>query len=313
MHSKRIIIAIILSIYYFKYMDTRQLETLLAIEQHGGFAAAASAVNLTASAVSQQVLALETELGAELFDRSRRPPALTAKGAEMVRSARSILQIVTETKEAVTGGRIRGTLALGSLRTAAQSLLPKACAALRETWPALTFRLRVGQSEDLMHEVISGQLDAALVADHVAVPPSLHWTEVLKEPLIVLVPPGTGKLPFEELIRHQPYIRYRTQVPLARQIDTEIARHGVPIPQAVSVDTMATIVGCVKAGLGFAVVPQVTLRDMIPESLDQLPFGTPPIERRLGIVQRPVTSRAKVINALIAALSEQGTSHEAAL
>ena len=79
-------------------MDTRQLETLLAIQRSGGFAAAAQAVNLTASAVSQQMRALEVEVGAQLFDRSRRPPVLTAKGAELVRSARAILNIVSETK-----------------------------------------------------------------------------------------------------------------------------------------------------------------------------------------------------------------------
>ena len=50
-------------------MDTRQLETLLAISQRGGFAAAAQAVNLTASAVSQQIAALEAEIGTQLFDR----------------------------------------------------------------------------------------------------------------------------------------------------------------------------------------------------------------------------------------------------
>ena len=187
-------------------------------------------------------------------------------------------------------------------------MIPNALAILRERWPGLTFRLRIGMSEELMSEVISGQLDAALIADHVAVPPSLHWTEVLTEPLIVLVPPGTGMLPFEELIRHKPYIRYRTRVPLARQIDTEIARHGIAPRQVISVNTMSAVTGCVQAGLGFAVVPQITLRDTIPGTLDWLPFGAPPIHRRLGIVQRPVTSRIKVIDALITALANQGTS-----
>lgn len=280
-------------------MDTRQLETLLAIVQHGGFATAARMINLTASAVSQQISALEAELGTKLFDRSRRPPALTTKGAEMVQSARAILQIVTETKASVTGDHVGGTLAFGSLRTGANSLIPNALAALRERWPELAFRLRIGMSEELMSEVISGQLDAALIADHVAVPPSLHWTEVLNEPLIVLIPPGTGILPFEELIRQRPYIRYRTRVPLARQIDTEIARHGIAPRQVVSVNTMSAVTGCVQAGLGFAVVPQITLRDMIPKTLEWMPFGNPPIARRLGIVQRPVTSRAKLIDALI--------------
>ena len=287
-------------------MDTRQLQTLLAIEQHGGFAAAAQAINLTASAVSQQVSALEAELGAQLYDRTRRPPVLTAKGAEMLRSARQILRILTETKASVTGGDVGGTLAFGSLRTGANSLVPQALASLQDRYPELSFRLRIGMSEELMAEVVSGQLDAALVAEHVAVPPSLRWTEVLSEPLVVITPPGTGGLAIRDLVRQVPYIRYRTQVPLARQIDTEIARLGVAPRQLLSVNTMTAVVGCVRAGLGFAIIPYVALQDSITAALDWFPFGAPPIHRRLGVVQRPTTSRAEVLSTLIAALIEHG-------
>ncbi|ASM73055.1 MULTISPECIES: LysR family transcriptional regulator [Roseobacteraceae] len=287
-------------------MDTRQLETLLAIQQHGGFAAAARAVNLTASAVSQQIAALEAELGTQLFDRSRRPPVLTVKGAEMVRSAQSILQIVRETKASVGSGPVRGTMAFGSLRTGASSLVPKSLATLRASYPDLHFRLRVGMSEELMSEVVSGQLDAALVADHVAVPASLRWTPVMTEPLIVLTPPATGGLSIDELVNTVPYVRYRTQVPLARQIDTEIARLGVAPRQIVSVNTMSAVVGCVQAGLGFAIVPQVALQDMVTASLDWFPFGSPPIHRRLGLVRRATSRREEVLVALVAALTHHG-------
>lgn len=291
-------------------MDTRQLETLLAIEQHGGFSAAAHAVNRTASAISQQVAALELELGAELFDRSRRPPVLTAKGQEMIRSARKILQIVTETKSSVTAGRVRGTLALGSLRTGANSLVPNALATLRDSYPDLSFRLRVGISEELMNEVVSGQLDAALVADHVAVPPTLRWTVVVNESLIVLTPPGIGALAFDELISTVPFIRYRTQVSLARQIDTEIARLGVAPRQILSVNTMAAVVGCVRAGIGFAVIPRIALQDTITASMDWFPFGAPPIHRELGVVHRATSGREEVLRALIAALTDHGRAKD---
>ncbi|MBY6092328.1 LysR family transcriptional regulator [Maritimibacter alkaliphilus] len=287
-------------------MDTRQLQTLLAIVQHGGFAAAARAVHLTASAVSQQIGALEEEIGAPLFDRSRRPPALTAKGAEMVRSARTILQLVNEAKAAPGGGAVRGTLAIGSLRTGAQSILPRALAMLRPLYPDLTFRMRIGMSEELMNEVATGQLDAALVADHVAVPPSLYWTEVVKEMLVVITPPGTRSRSLAEVVRTIPYIRYRTQVPLARQIDTEIARLGAAPEQVVSVNTMTSVIGCVQAGLGFAVVPYAVLQDAITASLGWFPFGHPPIHRRLGIVQSPHSTRGEVLVRLSEAVREAG-------
>lgn len=57
---------------------------------------------------------------------------------------------------------MRGTLAIGSLRTCAQSLMPVAIAALRQRYPDLSFRLRIGMSEELMREVAAGQLDTAL-------------------------------------------------------------------------------------------------------------------------------------------------------
>ena len=285
-------------------MDTRQLETLLAVVQYGGFAAAADAVNLTASAVSQQIAALESELQTDLFDRSRRPPVLTAKGSEMVRSARTILQIVTETKASVSGAKVRGTLAFGTLRTAANSYVPHTLAAIRSTFPDLTFRLRIGMSEQLMSEVASGQLDAALVADQVTVPSGLSWTEVLSEPLLILLPAGTKELSFRELVQTIPYIRYRIHVPLARQIDTELARLGAEQRQLVSVNTMPAVVGCVEAGLGFSVVPEVALHGMETSGLETIPFGSPPIYRKLGVVRRPNSSRASVLDALTDALSK---------
>lgn len=287
---------------YFVSMDTKQLKTLLAIEQHGGFAAAAQVVNITASAVSQQITALESELGAKLFDRTYRPPMLTAKGAEMVHSARAILQIVAETKTSIAGMQVCGTIAFGSLRTGTNSLVPRALASLRKTYPELNFCLRVAMSEELMNEVVSGHLDAALVADYVAVPKSLTWTPVVNEPLVVLIPLGTRERTLEDLIRKVPYIRYQTQVQLSRQIDTEIARFSSTPIEIVSVNTMAAVVGCVQAGLGFAVVPQIALQDMITTSIDWFPFGTPAIHRRLGVVQRVTSSREDVLRALIIAL-----------
>jgi DNA-binding transcriptional LysR family regulator len=233
---------------------------------------------------------------------------LTTKGAEMVRAAQSILQIVSDTKASVAGEQMRGTVALGSLRTGANSLVPQALATLSASFPHLNFRLRVGVSEELMSEVVSGQLDAAVVADHVAVPSSLRWTPVLTEPLIVLTPPGTGTVSIDDLIRDMPYIRYRTQVPLARQIDTEIARLGAAPRQIVSVNTMPAVVGCVRAGLGFAIIPQIALHDAESASLDWFPFGAPPIHRRLGLVQRVASRRAEVLAALVAALIQQGLS-----
>ena len=69
---------------------------------------------------------------------------------------------------------------------------------------------------------------------------------------------------------------------------------------------MLAVVGCVQAGLGFAIVPQIALQDMITASLDWFPFGAPPIHRRLGVVQRVSSGREAVLSALVGALARQG-------
>lgn len=259
---------------------------------------------MTASAVSQQISSLEVELGADLFDRSKRPPVLTTRGAEVLVAARRILRIVTETKTSISGGEVRGTLALGTLRTGGGYIVPNALARLRSVYPELTYRLRISMSEELMAEVASGQLDAALVADHVAVPAGLRWTPVVSEPLVVLTPPGVPSDSLEELIREVAYIQYRTRVPLARQIDTEMARLGVSPREIISVNTMTAVTGCVEAGLGFAIIPYTAMQNALAADLGWFPFGSPPLRRQLGVVQRRDSGRADILHTLTEALRQ---------
>lgn len=107
-------------------MDIRQLKTLLAVAEHGTFAKAADVVGLTASAVSQQMKALEAELRADLFDRSVRPISLNGHGLQMLEAAQSLVRSADEIVDAISGRSIGGTFTIGSVRSSALSLLPKA-------------------------------------------------------------------------------------------------------------------------------------------------------------------------------------------
>ena len=286
-------------------MDTRQLQTLLAIAEEGNFAAAARKVNLTPSAVSQQIAALEKELGVSVFDRSRRPPMLNARGVQLLQAARTVLQIVEDTRAGISGQGVTGTLNIGALRTCSFGLLPRAIADLRESYPQLTYNLTVGFSQALMSDVISGRLDVAIVAEHVGVLPTLKWTPFLREPLLVVAPPGTPRQTAGDWLTGRPYIRYKTSVPLANQIDTELARLGLAPRDVVVVDTMPAAIGFVKAGLGVSVVPLMSLRDERGAALPAVPFGDPPNVRRIGTVQRMSSARTGVIATFQAALTRQ--------
>ncbi len=284
-------------------MDTRQLQTLVAIADTGSFAAAARVVNLTASAVSQQIQSLEGELGVILFDRKTRPPQMNAKGEDLVRAARSVVQTLTEARMAISGGRKAGVLKFGAIRTVSSRLVPLALADMRNFYPDLSFDLTVGISETLMTYVAAGRLDAALVAENVGIPPSLSWTPVLSESLVLIAPPEAEARSEMSLLQDLPFIRYETGVPLARQIATELSRLGVTPREIAVANTMPSVVGLVQAGLGVAIVPQVAVLDTLPGLLLCRPFCDGAVTRRLGLVQRQVSSRLEVLNELRRALS----------
>ncbi|MGY9049279.1 hypothetical protein P775_16035 [Puniceibacterium antarcticum] len=286
-------------------MDLRQLQTLVAVADTGSFAAAARVVHLTSSAVSQQIQALEGELGVTLFDRTKRPPRINAKGEEMLRAARSVVRTMTEARMAISGGRTAGVLKIGAIRTVSMQLVPQAFAAMWALYPDLSFDLTVGMSEALMSDVAAGRLDAAVVAEHVGVPASLSWTPVLSEPLVLVGPPGSEGRSELSLLHDLPFIRYETTVPLARQIETELSRLGVAAKEIAVTNTMPSVVGLVQAGLGVAIVPKIAFLDAAPGTLVCRPFCEGAITRRLGLVQRQVSSRVEVLTGLRRVLTER--------
>lgn len=276
-------------------MDTRQLKTLVAISTHGTFARAADIVSLTPSAVSQQIQSLEQELNTELFERTSRPPKLTPHGLQVLEMAKDILRLEDDTKSSLRGDRISGTLMLGAVRTSALNLLPKAIVTMRDLYPELKTSLRITLSSPLIADVAAGRLDAAVVAEHLGVPPDLRWSPFLREPLWVIAPKGTEIDDPIKLMSTKPFIRFRSPVPLANLIDTEIARLGV-VPNGVAeIDTIGTIVTCVRQGMGISVVPHVALQEPGYEEIVRLPFGQPQVTRQIGIVERTVAPRSEII------------------
>ncbi len=276
-------------------MDTRQLKTLIAISTHGTFAKAADIVGLTPSAVSQQVHALEQELNTLLFERSSRPPKLTPHGLQALEMAKNILRLEDDTKSSLKGDRISGTLMLGSVRSSALNLLPRAIVMMRGLFPELKTNLRVSLSAPLIADVAAGRLDAAVVAEHAGFPSDLRWSPFLREPLWLIAPKGTRRADPIAMLSSRPYVRFRSPVPLANLIDTEISRLGVVPNDIAEIDTIGAIVTCVRQGMGISVVPHVALQGPEYQDLLRLPFGQPQVTRQIGIVERTVAPRTEII------------------
>jgi DNA-binding transcriptional LysR family regulator len=290
-------------------MDTRQLKSLLAIAEHGSFSRAAESVHLTVSAVSQQVRALEQEVGARLFDRSTRPPQLTIAGQQLLEAARELVRTADNAVEAISGRSVTGTLTLGSVRTSALSLLPRAIVRLNEIYPDLRIKLRVSMSESLLQEVVAARLDAAMVADQLDFPSMLSWRPFLQEPLFLAAPPGTALADAQAMLGRLPYIRFRANVPLARMIDLELAKIGGTTSEIAEIDNIASITACVANGLGISVLPKIAI-DECAAPLACVPFGRPQLQRQIGLVTKTNGARQVLISKLHTLLLDLANSPE---
>ncbi|MBQ2262116.1 MAG: LysR family transcriptional regulator [Loktanella sp.] len=290
-------------------MDTRQLRTLIAIVQHGGFARAAQAVHITPSAVSQQIQAIEKELGTTLFERSSRPPALTPEGMQVVEMANDILQRIDETRRALSGDQVTGTLLIGSVRSSALSVLPRAIMKMHALYPELKVNLRISNSTNLIAEVAAGRLDAAVVAENFSIPQLIRWSPFLREPLWVIAPKSMAYSDPVAMLRTLPFVRFQSPVPLAGLIDTELARLQVTTLDVAGMDSIASIINCVVEGMGISIVPDIALR--APEAVDlaHLPFGEPQVFRQIGLIERISSTRAVVIDHFHGMLAETCGEH----
>jgi len=129
---------------------------VIAVARRGGFAAAASALNMSPSAVSHAVKAVEDRLGQPLFARTTRSVALTEAGADFVASIGPALAMVEESIEQIraTSGDVTGLLRINAPRLALPLAITPAILEMSRLHPGLT--IEVTSDESLVDIVASG-------------------------------------------------------------------------------------------------------------------------------------------------------------
>lgn len=267
-------------------MNLRHVETLLAIADAGSFAAAAERVGVTQSAVSMQMKALEEELGARLFDRAHRPPTLNDTGHGIVARARELLALAEAMRGQAAGDALRGRLRLGVIPTAATGLVPDALARLAERAPEVQLRIESGLSADLLRRVGQGALDVAVVTETARLERGLIFRPVLEEPLVVAAPIGAKGTTARDLLRRLPFVRFNRRTGVGRVIDAALRQQRIAVTETMELDSIEAILAMVGRGLGVAVAPEGSVTGAVAEAVRTVPFGDPPVVRRVGLIER---------------------------
>lgn len=295
-------------------MNIAQLRTLTTIADQVSFSSAAEILHLTPAAVSQQIKALEAELGVPLFDRTTRPPRLSAHGQMVADRARELLVDFDQLRDlAAAPGELAGRLLIGCVSGLSGDLLPRALARLRQRHPGITVRMEEGLSEALIGRVLRRELDAAVITEPTLPDPRLHALPIIDEALMVVAPPaagatgvdssgigesGGGGPSWETTLGEQPFLRMNRQSGMGQIIDATLRRAGIQVEEAMELDSSEAIVGLARVGLGAGVVPAGRIDAAAAKTLTTMPFGSPPAHRRVIFIERNTQARSDLSGVL---------------
>src|ERR1700761_7187628 len=176
-------------------MDPRRVLTFRAVAHERSFSRAARQLALSQPSVSNQVAALEREIGVRLLERRPGGVRLTPEGEILLEHADAIADRfgLAETQLAEAAERQRTRLRIGALPSALAGFVPAAIARVRDQHPDTRVTFDEGTSEDLAGRLASGELDLAIAYQDTtwprAEPPGLKRHELLHEKFMVALPP----------------------------------------------------------------------------------------------------------------------------
>ncbi|MDO8391904.1 MAG: LysR family transcriptional regulator [Actinomycetota bacterium] len=287
-------------------MDLRQLNSLVAIADHGSFSAAARALYTVQSNVSGHIARLERELGVTLVDRQR--GILTEDGVLVVERARRILHELDDisAEMASRGDEVRGDTRLGVIGTTARWMLPQLLTRLSVQHPLVHVTVHEGNTTNLLPRLLAGHIDAAMV--HLPVDdPEVEVEPLFAEDLVLLMH-GSHHLSNRQTVTLAELAAEPLMLPprgtvLRRMIDRAAGSAGVEMQTQVEIDGVRLLTSLAFEGFGATIVPATAVPRWLKADFTRV--GVPELPRRVvGWVQRRRPTPGAPTRALLGVLRE---------
>ena len=298
----------------------RQLRYLAALARHGHFGRAAEACAVTQPALSMQIRDLERTLGVTVVERRPGEVLLTDVGREIARRGEDVL---TASRDLVDfarhrSGLLQGRLTLGVIPSLAPYLLPRILPVLQTRFPELRLELRETQTRQLVDDIKSGALDAAMLALPVR-EAEIDEIALFEDPFLLAVPASdpravTARVAVDEIDQGKLILLedghcLRDQA-LAFCATAARGHTGGGAGTVFGASSLNTVIQMVAAGYGVTLIPQIAADvERRDDRVKFLRLRDPEPGRSIGLVFRRTSPRKADFAALGAVVKESvGTS-----
>ena len=294
-------------------LDMRRLRVLHAVSAYGSVTAAAAALGYSAPAVSQQLAALEREVGMQLTERAGRGIGLTTAAGLLVAHTDALLAQLdaAEADLAALRDQVAGRVTLAAFPSAAAAVVPAAWAALAGSAPHVQLDLVEMEPEEALPAAARGEVDLAIAHEYDLLPrpldPLFERRELLTDPVCVAVPASSaaeGPLELRSLTG-QPFLAPRSNTSCAEMIQRACARAGF-VPRVVArASDFHVLLSLVAAGAGVTLVPRLAAWHLPPGVALVQPAE--PVTRQIFTVSRRGGDRQPAVRVVLDALTAELT------
>lgn len=246
-------------------IDPRRLAHLLAVHREGGIVAAADALELTPSAVSQQIRRLEEEVGLALLDRAPTGASLTPAGRILVAGAERIEHDLAEIARDLRPltGQVTGVVAIGGFQTVIRTVLLPLVAEIEKDLPGIEVHLVETDEADGMADLRAGRIDLLMLERDTApgvTPRGFSDTAFIDEPWVLVSPESAPRVGSERDLADVEWLGVNPQTVGFHTMERIIAsiRHPRLVPY--SYINYEAAHALIRAGLGSTILPSMAVR-----------------------------------------------------
>ncbi len=288
-------------------MDTANLQTFIAAAELKSFSLAAEQLYLTQPAISKRIAALETGLGAALFDRIARRVSLTEAGRKFLPRAKIILNEIEDSRRLIVNlsGTVAGQLSIGTSHHIGLHRLPPVLRQFSKDYPDVALDLQFMDSEAACRAVQTGDLELGIVTLPLEPLADLKSELIWPDPLDIVVAHDhplaqKTRLDFQQLTEH-PAILPSPGTYTRQLLERSVIQAGGKLGAGMTTNYLETIKMMVGVGLGWSVLP----RSMLNEELLTLKIRGIKLTRQLGIVRHQARTLSNAASAMISTLQAQ--------
>ncbi|MFD3998508.1 LysR family transcriptional regulator [Streptomyces sp. NPDC058548] len=278
-------------------IEARRLHILRAVADHRTVTAAAAALYLTPSAVSQQLAALEQETGHRLVDRSARGARLTPAGEILLSHANAVLAQLerAESELAAYGSGEAGTVTVAAFATGIGLVVAPAIRALADSAPGIRVRVRDAEGDESLMMVLDRHVDVAVAVEYRGAPGEddarLTRVPLYAEPFDAVLPPGHPLAARERValgdLAKDAWIGQSAGNPCHDVTVLACEYAGFTLNPEHSSDDFRAVVALAAVSAGVALVPRSALRGMDLTGVEVRPIeGVAPTRRVFAAVRR---------------------------